>query len=135
MKLLRKSLMTIPLNNFTRQVKHILLSIDMGKFWSQKILKISDKWYPPDILCHPGKTKTKINISQHFYWKGIQKSLHNLYSKCHTCQFLKVGKWNYGKLPTKQAENQPSDMLCMDLIGKYRMAPNFVIGRCKSKAN
>ena len=31
---------------------------------------------------------------------------------------------NYGKLPTKQAETQPWDTLCIDLIGNYRMTPN-----------
>ena len=31
---------------------------------------------------------------------------------------------NYGKMPAKQAGTQPWDMLCIDLIGKYRMTPN-----------
>ena len=46
--------------------------------------------------------------------------------KKDTCQFLKHGKRNYGKLLSKQAETQPWDILCIDLIGKYRMAPNKV---------
>ena len=29
-----------------------------------------------------------------------------------------------GKLPAKQAETQPWDTLCIDLIGKNRMTPN-----------
>ena len=50
--------------------------------------------------------------------------MHNICSKCHTCQFLKRKKRNYGKLPAKQAETQPWDTLCIDVIGKYRTTPN-----------
>ena len=39
------------------------------------------------------------------------------------CQFLNQGKINCGKLPAKQAETQPWDILCIDLIGKYRLTP------------
>ena len=39
------------------------------------------------------------------------------------CQFPKCNKRNYGKLPAKQAETQPWNTLCIDLIGKYRMTP------------
>ena len=39
-------------------------------------------------------------------------------------QFRKRNKSNYSKLPAKQAETQPWDTLCIDLIGKYRMTPN-----------
>ena len=77
-----------------------------------------------NLLCHPGETRTELTIGQHFYWKGLQKSVHDICSKCHTCQFLKRNKKNYGKLPAKQAETQPWDTLCIDLIGKYRMTPN-----------
>ena len=44
--------------------------------------------------------------------------------KCHTYQFLKRTKRIYDKLPLKQAESQPWDTLCIDLICKYRMTPN-----------
>ena len=76
-----------------------------------------------NIPCHPGKTRTKLIIGQHFYWNGLCKSVHDICSKCHTCHFLKRNKINYGKLPPKQAAKQPWDKLCIDLIGKYRMTP------------
>ena len=64
-------------------------------------------------------------MKSNFYWKGLQKSVHNICSKCHKYQFLKCNKRNYGKLPAKQTENQPWDTLCIDhLIGKYRITPN-----------
>ena len=40
------------------------------------------------------------------------------------CQFLKRNKRYYSKLPAKQAGTKSSDMLCIDLIGKYRMTSN-----------
>ena len=70
------------------------------------------------------KTRTELIIGQHFYWNDLQKSIHDICSKCHTCQFLKCNNRNYGKLSAKQAETQPWDMLCIDLIGKYRMTPD-----------
>ena len=48
------------------------------------------------------------------------------YDKNHTCQFLKRGKINYSKLLPKQAETQPWDTLCINLMGKYRMTPNKI---------
>ena len=38
--------------------------------------------------------------------------------------YVSISKHNnriYGKLPAKQADNQPCDTLCIDLVGKYRM--------------
>ena len=77
-----------------------------------------------NILYHPGETRLKLAIGHHFHWKGLQKSVDNICSKCQTCQILKRVERNYGKLLTKQAETQPWDMLCIDLIGKYRMILN-----------
>ena len=54
-------------------------------------------------------------------WERPTNSVHNIYSKYHNCQFLKRNKRNYGKFPPKQAQTQPKDTLCIDIIGKYRM--------------
>ena len=40
------------------------------------------EWYN-NVLCHPGETRTKLTIGQHFYWKSLQKSAHDIYFKCH----------------------------------------------------
>ena len=92
--------------------------------------KMLIEWYH-NVLCHPSETRTELTFGQHFYWKGVQKSairaqksVHNICSKCHTCQFRKRNKRNYGKLPFKRAETQPWDTLCIDLITKYSMSPN-----------
>ena len=80
------------------------------------------EWYH-NALCHPGETRTELSISQHFYWKNLRKTVHEIYTKCKTCQFLKRNKKQYGKLPPKEAETIPWDTLCVDLIGKYQFTP------------
>ena len=89
----------------------------------KQIQKTLVEWYH-SVLSHPGETRTELNIGQHFYWKDLQKSVYDICSKCHTCQFLKCGKVNYTKLPAKQEEIQPWDTLCIDLIVKCRMTLN-----------
>ena len=57
----------------------------------KQILKSLLEWYH-NVLCHPGKTRTELTIGQHFYWKGLQKSVDNICSKYHMYQFLKQDK-------------------------------------------
>ena len=80
------------------------------------------EWYH-HALCHPGETRTELTIAQHFYWKNLRKTVHQVCSKCDACQFLKRNKKQYGKLPPKKAEANPWDVLCVDLIGKYQFSP------------
>jgi len=80
------------------------------------------EWYH-HTLCHPGETRTELTIAQHFYWTNLRKTVHEVCSKCESCQFLKRNKKQYGKLPPKKAETDPWDVLCVDLIGKYQFSP------------
>ena len=80
------------------------------------------QWYHK-YLSHPGTTRTELTIAQHFYWKGLRNTVHDICSKCEACQFLKRRKGNYGKLPAKEAETKPWDVLCVDLIGRYKFTP------------
>ena len=84
----------------------------------KQIQKTLVEWHH-NVLYHPGETRTKLSIGQNFYWKGLQKSVHDICSKCHKFQFLKRGKRNYSKLPPKQAETQPWGMICIDLTKNY----------------
>ena len=74
-----------------------------------------------NALCHPGETRTELNIAQHFYWKNLRKIVHEICTKCKLCQFLKRIKKQYRKLPPKEAETILWDTLCVDLIGKYQI--------------
>ena len=73
------------------------------------------EWYH-NQLCHPGETRTELTISQHFTWKNMRKTVHDICSKCHSCQVTKRHYKKYGKLPAKLAEAIPWETLCVDLI-------------------
>ena len=48
----------------------------------------------------------------------------NVCASCHTCQITKTKKVKYGKLPLKEVEATPWDVLCIDLIGPYEITNN-----------
>ena len=41
--------------------------------------------------------------------------------KCPTCQTSKTSSTKYGHLPEKKAEARPWEILCVDLIGPYKI--------------
>lgn len=75
-------------------------------------------WYHTQ-LCHPGETRTEQTIRQHFWFSNLRDTVHDMCSKCPTCQKSKVTFKKYGKLPAKEAETEPWERLCVDLIGPY----------------
>ena len=80
------------------------------------------QWYH-NALCHPGETCTELSIAQHFYPKNLRKIIHEVCSKCKACQFLTRNNKQYKKIPPKEAESIPWDILCVDLIGQYQFTP------------
>ena len=76
------------------------------------------EWYHETLL-HPGETRTEQTIKQHFHWKHLRQHVHEVCSKCPTCQMAKRQKKKYGHLPPKEAEAEPWNKLCVDLIGPY----------------
>ena len=75
-------------------------------------------WYH-EIFCHLGETQIEHTLRQHFYWKGLCTTVHDVCKKCPTCQRAKTTNQKYGKLSPKQAETNPRDTLRVDLIGPY----------------
>lgn len=78
------------------------------------------QWYH-EVLCHPGETRTELTISQHFYWPGLRKTVHDVCTSCHICQLTKRTKKKYGKLPMKVEDVLPWEVLCVDMIGPYKI--------------
>ena len=76
------------------------------------------EWYHLQ-LCHPGENQTEQTIRQHFWWKSLRDDVHDVCTKCHVCQKTKKTSKHYGKLPEKEAESEPWQKLCVDLIGPY----------------
>ena len=73
-------------------------------------------WYH-EMLFHPGETQTEHTLRQHFYWKFLCTTVHDVCKKCPACKRVKTTNHKYGKLPPKQAGTNPWDTLCVDLIG------------------
>jgi transposase InsO family protein len=78
------------------------------------------QWYHTQ-LCHPGEKRTEETIRQHFTWKNLREHVKEVCQKCHTCQIAKRSRKKYGLLPEKEAEAEPWDKLCVDLIGPYTL--------------
>ena len=76
------------------------------------------EWYHQQ-LCHPGINRTEESIRQHFTWTNLHDDVEKVCKKCDTCQRTKRSYTKYGKLPPKEAEAEPWDRLCVDLIGPY----------------
>ena len=71
------------------------------------------------MLCHPGETRTEHTLRQHFDWRSLRTTFHDVCKKCPTCQRAKTTNQKYVKLPPKHAETNPWDTICVDLIGPY----------------
>ena len=69
------------------------------------------------ILCHLGETWTEHTFRQHFDWKGVCTTVHDMCKKCPTSQRAKTTNQKYGKLPPREAEINTWDTLCVNLIG------------------
>jgi len=77
------------------------------------------QWYH-NVLCHPGETYTELTIKHHFTWTNMCKDVHKVFSRCNTCLLTKRNnKRSYGLLPEKEAESEPWEKICIDLIGPY----------------
>ena len=101
-------------------IRNILLSVKIAKLWLEKKFV---EWYH-NTLCHPGETHTELSISHHFYWNDLHTTVwtvHEVCTKCKTCQILKRNKKQYGKLPPKEAETKPWDILFVDITSIYQI--------------
>ena len=43
------------------------------------------EWYH-EMLCHPGEILTEHTLRQHFDWRGLRTTVHDVCKKCPTCQ-------------------------------------------------
>lgn len=79
------------------------------------------EWYHI-MLMHPGVTRTEQTIQQNFTWPNLHKDVERLVKTCPICQVNKKNKPKYGHLPAKSADVDPWKVLCIDLIGPYKIA-------------
>ena len=60
-----------------------------------------------------------MTINQHFTWKKLRQQVADTIKKCPTCQKCKKHTEKYGHVPIKDAECEPWETLCVDLVGPY----------------
>ena len=86
------------------------------------------QWYHSYLL-HPGQERTQATIQQHFYWPNMRVDIQSHVKSCDICQKYKRQKKKYGHLPPKKAEAEPWEILCVDLIGPYKIhqGPNRIV--------
>ena len=77
-------------------------------------------WYHT-TLCHPGINRTEESIGQHLWWPNMRQQITDYVQSCPTCQRNKRKQKKYGLLPPKEAEAEPWDKMCIDLIGPYKI--------------
>ena len=78
------------------------------------------QWYHA-TLCHVGMTRLEETIRQHLTWPGLREDVRKHIEQCAACQRYKKQKKKYGHLEPKEAEVEPWDKLCVDLIGPYTL--------------
>ena len=79
---------------------HHLIFRNSKIFLPTALQKKTVDWYHK-ILCHTGETHTEHTIRQHFYWKRLHTTVHDVCKKCATCQRTNTTHQLYGKLPPK----------------------------------
>ena len=61
-----------------------------------------------------------MTIKQHFWWRALTATVHNVCSKCATYQTTKrTHNSKYGQLSAKEAKVESWDKLCVDPIVPY----------------
>ena len=65
---------------------------------------------------HQGRDRTFWNLSRHFYWPGMGKSVKEFVKSCESCQRSKSGKLKVGLLQPLPIPERPWDSISMDFI-------------------
>jgi hypothetical protein len=69
-----------------------------------------------EYLCHPGATRTEATIRGTMTWPGLSRNIQSFCKTCKLCQFNKKTTKQYGKLPIKEAETKPWEIVQVDLV-------------------
>ena len=106
--------------SFQQGDKAFELIVREGRIVLPKSLQVpAVQWYHA-LLMHPGETRTELTLAQHFYWKGMRATVHDVCSRCETCQLTKDKHQKFGHLPEKEPDVDPWSTVCIDLIGPYQ---------------
>ena len=88
-----------------------------SKIWiPANIRKDILSWYHA-ILCHPGQHTMIDTMSQHMFWRGMNKDIIKFVQTCPACQKRKSHRKTFAKLPLKLQSPKPWQILSVDLVG------------------
>jgi hypothetical protein len=54
-------------------------------------------------------------------WPGLTRDVQSYCKTCKVCQFNKKTRKQYGKLPIKEAETNPWEIVPVDLVGPWKV--------------
>jgi hypothetical protein len=77
-------------------------------------------WYHK-YLCHPGDMRTEATIRGTMTWPGITRNVKSYCKTCKLCQFNKKTRKQFGKLPIKEAETKPWEIVQVDIVGPWKV--------------
>ena len=72
-------------------------------------------------LLHPGINRTEATIAQHLWWPNMRQHIRHICEVCPSCQKNKKTYKKCGFLPAKEAEADPWERVCVDLIGPFKI--------------
>jgi hypothetical protein len=77
-------------------------------------------WYH-NCLCRLGATRTEAMIRGTMIWPGLTRNVQSYCKNCKLSQFNKQTRKQYGKLPIKEAETKPWEIVQVDLVGAWKV--------------
>jgi len=77
-------------------------------------------WYHA-ILYQPGQHIMIDTMSQHMFWKGMNKDIIKFVQTCPACQKRKSHRRTFAKLPLNLQSPKPCQVLSVDLVGPYEI--------------
>ena len=121
-KRVKKSPADYPTQEYKSSDKTYTLITHKDKIVLPKTLqKKATEWYHTHLL-HQGETRMELTLGQHYYWKGMRKTITDTCKACTVCRTQKARSKKYGELPPKPVvESIPWHTLCIDLIGPYKI--------------
>jgi IS30 family transposase len=54
-------------------------------------------------------------------WPGLTRNAQSYCKTCKICQFYKKTRQQYEKLPVKEAESKPGEIVQVDLVGPWKV--------------
>ena len=78
-------------------------------------------WYHTYLL-HLVTDHTEAIVTQHYYWPNLRDDIRTHIKVCKNCQKNKKQNLKYGKLPAREAESIPWNILLVDIIGPYEIS-------------